>query len=40
MLGSPIGIRLENAMTEPTQGLIVRVGVDLSKQFYQVHAVD
>jgi transposase len=33
-------IRLENAMTELTYGPIVRVGVDLSKRFYQVHAVD
>ena len=27
-------------MTELTYGPIVRVGVDLSKHFYQVHAVD
>ncbi|WP_139032144.1 hypothetical protein [Comamonas thiooxydans] len=27
-------------MTELTDGPIVRVGVDLSKRFYQVHSVD
>lgn len=37
---SPIGVRLENAMTEMTYGPIVRVSVDLSKRVYQVHAVD
>lgn len=33
-------IQLENAMTELTDGSIVRVGVDLSRRFYQVQAVD